>query len=206
MDVVEFSTHLYYQTVSLLTLGKSQLSKSITSWKLKFEVSSGRRYGYSPVLALRHPPMLFSMETIEASLGFVLRPSDCWAAQPWLIQAGLRGEQPGSVTQPGIWCLAATKTLCCSRGWGWNWHPFTPVPKIEQCKWFNYWRNWNIVNLLAMRRKTRRVFSHSARKWHSSFNLRRECIWLHNSFGSSVVWGCWSVITAIWVQHGPTWR
>lgn len=42
---------------------------------------------------------------------FVLRPTGCLAAQPWLIQAGLGGEQPGQVTQPGIWCLAAMKKL-----------------------------------------------------------------------------------------------
>lgn len=145
---VQFNIHLYYQMVSLLTLGKSQLSKSICL--LKAEIRGELRPQiWILVLAYWHPPMLFSMETIEASLGFVLRPSDCWAAQPWLIQAGLRGEQPGSVTQPGIWCLAATKTLCCSRGWGWSWHPFTPAPKIEQCKWLHYGRNWKIVNLFA---------------------------------------------------------
>lgn len=49
------------------------------------------------------------------------------AAQPWLIQAGLRGDEPGRVTPPGIWCLAAIKPaeLC----WGWNWQPLDTCSK-----------------------------------------------------------------------------
>lgn len=68
-----------------------------------------------------HPSLLLFTEPTEDCLCFVLRPSGCSSAQPWLIQAGLRGEQPGRVTPPGIWCLAAVKPAELCLDWGWNW-------------------------------------------------------------------------------------
>lgn len=78
---------------------------------------------------LCHPSLLLFMEPTEDCLCFVLRPSGCSSAQPWLIQAGLRGEQPGRVTPPGIWCLAAIKPAELCRSWGWNWQPLDSCSK-----------------------------------------------------------------------------
>lgn len=95
-----------------------------------------------------HPSLLLFMEPTEDCLCFVLRPSGCSAAQPWLIQVGLRGEQPGRVTPPGIWCLAAMKPVELRWAWsrGWNRQPLDTCPKnrtmrainVKDATYFNF--------------------------------------------------------------------
>lgn len=91
------------------------------SGDLRYKFGSGLLdFGAGVTIWPCHPlPLLFT-EPTEDCLCFVLRPSGCSSTQPWLIQAGLRGEQPGWVTPPGIWCLAAIQPAELRWSWGWN--------------------------------------------------------------------------------------
>lgn len=98
-----------------------------------------------------HPSLLLFMGPTEDCLCFVFRPSGCSAAQPWLIQVGLRGEQPGRVTPPGIWCLAAIKPveLCRAESRGWNWQPLDTCSKN---------RTTLVVDSIDVKANAQRVF------------------------------------------------